>query len=106
MSNTDCNCPIARSLAVFGDRWSLIILRDLLFHNKKHFHEFSNSPEKISSNILTDRLRNLEADGLLESIVDDANKRRKIYLPTTKAQDLAPILQALATWGEKHSETK
>ena len=49
MSNPACNCPIARSLAVFGDRWSLIILRDLLFHNKKHFHEFSDSPEKISS---------------------------------------------------------
>ena len=103
MSNLDCNCPIASALAIFGDRWSLIILRDLLFHNKKHFHEFSESPEKISSNILTDRLRSLEADGLLQSIIDEENKRRKIYQPTQKAQDLAPILQALAVWGEKHS---
>jgi DNA-binding HxlR family transcriptional regulator len=99
----DCNCPIATSLQVFGDRWSLIVLRDVLFLGKRHFHEFSDSPERISSNVLSDRLKNLEAEELLVSEVDASDKRRKIYTPTQKAKDLAPILQALADWGMKYA---
>jgi DNA-binding HxlR family transcriptional regulator len=95
-------CPIAKSLKIFGDKWSLIILRDVLFDKKRHFHEFIQSSEKISSNILANRLKNLQAMKLLESKIDCNNKRVKVYTATEKAKDLEPLLIEMSKWGSKY----
>lgn len=98
-----CICPIAKMVGTLGDKWSLIILRDVLFNKKKHYGEFLDSPEKISTNILANRLKMMEKEKFLSSSIDQQNRRLKIYLPTQKAQDLEPVLKAAAEWGQKYS---
>jgi len=90
-------------VSTLGDRWSLIILRDILFNKKKHYNEFLNSPEKISTNILANRLKMMEKEKLLSSSIDQKNRRLKIYIPTQKARDLEPVLKAVEEWGQKYS---
>ncbi len=90
-------------VSTLGDRWSLIILRDILFNKKKHYNEFLNSPEKISTNILANRLKMMEKEKLLSSSIDQKNRRLKIYVPTQKARDLEPVLKAVEEWGQKYS---
>ena len=92
-------CPIVFSLDIFGDKWSLVILRDILLRNKSHFREFLASEEKIASNILSDRLESLLRDGLLTRKRDEANKSAAIYTPTKKALDLVPMIFELMRWG-------
>jgi DNA-binding HxlR family transcriptional regulator len=92
-------CPIAFSLDVFGDAWSLIVLRDVLFAGKSHFREFLTSKEKIASNILSARLEKLVSEGLLVRQNDPTNKSAIIYKPTNKALDLLPVLYSLMSWG-------
>ena len=96
-------CPIAKMVSSLGDKWSLIILRDILFSKKKHYGEFLDSPEKISTNILANRLKMMEKEKFLSSSIDQRNRRLKIYLPTQKARDLEPVLRAAAEWGQKYS---
>ena len=98
-----CICPIAKMVSTLGDKWSLIILRDILFNKKKHYGEFLESPEKISTNILANRLKMMEKEKFLSSSIDQQNRRLKIYLPTQKARDLEPVLRAAAEWGQKYS---
>ena len=98
-----CACPIANMVSTLGDRWSLIILRDILFNKKKHYNEFLNSPEKISTNVLANRLKMMEKEKLLSSSIDQKNRRLKIYIPTQKARDLEPVLKAVEEWGQKYS---
>ncbi|MDC1249103.1 helix-turn-helix transcriptional regulator [Planktomarina sp.] len=90
-------------VSTLGDRWSLIILRDILFNKKKHYNEFLNAPEKISTNILANRLKMMEKEKLLSSSIDQKNRRLKIYIPTQKARDLEPVLKAVEEWGQKYS---
>ena len=92
-------CPISYSLDLFGDRWSLLVLRDLILHGKTRFSEFQESDEKIASNILTNRLRRLEEHGILESQYDPMDARKKIYETTKKGLSLTPVLLELAAWG-------
>ncbi len=96
------NCPISFSLELFGDRWTLLILRDLILHGKTRFAEFQGSREKIASNILTDRLRRMEAQGLIARQTDPADARKKIYTATPKGQSLTPVLLEIAAWGAAH----
>lgn len=96
------DCPISYALDVVGDRWSLIVLRDLIFVRKRYFQEFLGSPEKIASNILASRLKLLEKAGLVTRAADAANARRVVYAPTAKALDLLPVLLELLLWGTKH----
>lgn len=93
-------CPVACSLDILGDRWTLLVLRDLL-DGKTRFSEFERSPEGIPTNILTDRLRRLEATGLLERIPSPTSSR-STYAPTERGRALRPVLLALATWGNAH----
>ena len=95
-------CPISCSLDVVGDKWTLLVLRDLL-DGKTRFSEFERSPEKIPTNILTERLRRLEATGLVERRKSPTSSR-SLYHPTTKGRDLRPVLLALAGWGNEHLE--
>jgi DNA-binding HxlR family transcriptional regulator len=96
------DCPISLALEAFGDRWSLLILRDLLLRERKHYQEFLNAEEKISTNILADRLTHLEELGIISKSNDPDNKKQSIYAPTKKGFDLLPILLELYRWSLKY----
>jgi DNA-binding HxlR family transcriptional regulator len=92
-------CPIARTLDVIGDRWTLLILRDLLIFNRTRFSEFLASLDGLSPNLLSQRLKQLEQDGLVERHLYSDHPPRMEYRPTEKGEALRPALEALATWG-------
>lgn len=94
-------CPVARTLDLVGDRWTLLVVRDLL-HGKRYFHEFRASPEGIATNILADRLKLLEEQGFVTRTRDDHDGRRARYEPTERAETLRPLLRAIAEWGLQH----
>jgi DNA-binding HxlR family transcriptional regulator len=92
------SCPISSALDIVGDKWSLVIIRDLLYFEKKTFKEFSNSLENIATNILADRLKALEEKGILTKNDVQDNKKTKHYKLTKKGLGLKPILQELGKW--------
>jgi len=96
------DCPISFALDFIGDKWTLIVLRDLVFSRKRYFQQFLDSNEKIASNILASRLKLLEKAGLVTREADPAHARRVIYAPTAKALDLTPVMLELLLWGTKH----
>ena len=102
MDNHRSYCPVNLALEVFGDKWSLIILRDIMFENKRHFQELRHSEEKIASNILTDRLNMLEKEGLITKVSDPTHKQKNIYNLTEKGIDLIPVFAGIAEWSVKH----
>ena len=95
-------CPISYSLDLFGDKWTLLVLRDVILHGKTRFAEFQSSAEKIASNILADRLRRLADEGLIAIDKDAADARQKIYSATEKGLSLTPVLLEIAAWGASH----
>ena len=97
-------CPVNMCLEVFGDRWSLLIVRDLMVRGYRTFKEFQESGEGIASNILADRLQRLEAAGILMSEPEPTDGRRINYRLTEKGIDLAPILLDLLIWGARHEQ--
>jgi DNA-binding HxlR family transcriptional regulator len=97
-------CPISCSLDLLGDRWSLLIVRDMVFVKKRFFKEFLSSDEGIATNILTDRLGRLEATGIITKRPDPANRRRVIYTLTEKGIALIPLLVELVCWGAIYDE--
>lgn len=96
------DCPVSYALEVLGDRWTLLIIRDLLFAGKQHYRQFLRSDEKIATNILADRLRRLEAAGIVEKGPDPKNRRAFLYELTRKGTDLAPALLELIRWAARH----
>jgi DNA-binding HxlR family transcriptional regulator len=98
-------CPVSISLERFGDRWSLLIIRDLMVRGFRTFKEFEESGEGIATNILADRLRNLETAGIITAEVEQTDGRRVNYRLTRKGVDLAPVLLELLIWGARHEET-
>jgi len=94
-------CPIATSLDLFGDRWTLVILRDLAM-GKSRFGEFLSSPEKIPTNILAARLSRLESSGLIEKHAYQNNPARFEYALTARGADLLPVMQAICKWANMH----
>lgn len=97
------NCPIACSLDILGDKWTLLVIRDMVFARKRYFREFLESAEGIASNILTDRLKRLEESGIVSRRSDPDNARQVIYELTEKGKDLIPALLELGRWGLKHN---
>ena len=95
-------CPINLSLEVFGDRWSLLIVRDMMFAGKRHFRELLQSEEGISSNILTERLGTLVAHGVLSKTADPTHRQKAIYSLTSMGIDLLPVVAQIGIWGRKH----
>jgi len=95
-------CPIAFGLDIFGDRWSLLVLRDLIFEGKSRFQDFLGSDEHISTNILAARLEQLACAGLIEKVADPLDGRRFSYAPTPKGLDLIPLLLEFVRWSGKH----
>jgi len=102
VKNPRSHCPIAYGLDIVGDRWTLLVLRDLIIARKRHFRDLLTSPEAIATNILTDRLKQLEAHGLITRRRDPGNARQLIYAPTAKGLDLLPMMLELARWAASH----
>jgi len=98
-------CPVSISLEQFGDRWSLLIIRDMMVRGHTTFKEFQESGEGISSNILADRLKALQAAGILMTEPEETDGRRMNYRLTQKGIDLAPVMLELLIWGAKHEPT-
>ncbi len=98
-------CPVSMSLEVFGDRWSLLIVRDLMVRGFRTFHDFANSGEGIATNILADRLRSLVGAGIIQAEADPRDGRRVNYRLTEKGIDLAPVMLDLLIWGAQHEDT-
>ena len=95
-------CPIAFGLDLFGDRWSLLVLRDVIFEGKSRFREFAESDEGIATNVLADRLERLVAAGLLAKRPDDRDARGWVYAPTRKGLDLVPTMLEIVRWSARY----
>lgn len=98
-------CPVSTALDVLGDKWSLLILRDMVFAGKSTYGEFLQSAEKIATNVLADRLAVLESQGILSKSVASDKKSKFTYRLTEKGVDTVPIIIALVQWGSKHGPT-
>ncbi len=95
-------CPISLSLEVLGDRWTLLIIRDMIFAGKRHFREFLQSDESVSSRTLAERLQTLQNEGILTRHDDPDHKLKAIYRLTEAGIDLLPLLAELGLWGSIH----
>lgn len=96
------HCPLNFTLELLGDRWSLLLLRDVLIVGKRRFSELLESPEGIATNILSERLQRLQTNALLQRRDDPDDARRAIYEPTEKALALLPAILELIRWGATH----
>jgi DNA-binding HxlR family transcriptional regulator len=97
-------CPVARTLDVIGDRWTILILRDLIVDGPRKFMDFQSSLARISPTTLSDRLKSLEEHGIVERRFYADHPPRAEYLLTLKGEDLRPILRAMRLWGDKHTK--
>jgi DNA-binding HxlR family transcriptional regulator len=88
-------CAIAKSISILGDKWSLLILRDVILHKKTRFKEFKNSKEKIATNILSNRLKSLMEEGLLEKLNPSGSKKSTRYIATTRGISTLPVIMEL-----------
>ncbi|MBS0198830.1 MAG: helix-turn-helix transcriptional regulator [Proteobacteria bacterium] len=95
-------CPISTALEIIGDRWTLLVVRDLMFAGKRHFREFLQSEEGISSNVLADRLNTLMENGLITRRDDPSHAQKAIYSLTRKGLDLLPLVVAMSEWTQKY----
>lgn len=95
-------CPIAYGLDFFGDRWSLLIVRDIALYGRHHFGEFETAPEGIATNILASRLKSLVRDGIVEKIRDPDHGSKRVYRLTQKGLDLLPVIVEIIIWSAKH----
>lgn len=98
------HCPINYGLEHFGDKWSLLIIRDLMFKGKRHYNEFFESDEKVSTSVLGARLRHLEASGIITKGADEVKKSRIKYSLTAKGIDMLPFMLDMISWSGKHDK--
>lgn len=103
-SKRKSDCAINFVLELFGDRWSLLIVRDLMFQGKHYYGEFLQSEEKISTNILADRLSLLERQGIVTKNVDPKHRSKNIYKLSAKGIDLLPVLIEFIIWSAKYDK--
>jgi len=96
------NCPLSRILDIIGDKWTLLVLREIVAFQKHTFKEIALMPEHIATNILTDRLNKLVQEGLITKSKSETNKLIYYYYPTVKAKDLLPAVMAMREWSEKY----
>ena len=95
-------CPIASGLDILGDKWSLVIIRDLIEHETRTYSQFGESPEGISTNILAARLKWLTSLGLIEHVDAQRSARNNAYQLTASGRDLRPVLEELGRWSQVH----
>lgn len=96
------SCPLTATLDVVGDRWMLVVLRDILIYGPVRFKDLSEAGEGIATNTLTDRLKRLESEGLIRSETYQERPRRVVYSATRKGVDLYPAMRALSEWGQRY----
>ena len=99
----DMHCPVARTLDIIGERWTILILRDLLLSGPRRFQDFERSLAGISPNTLSARLKRLEDHGIVERRFYEQHPPRAEYLLTDKGRQLAPVLKSLLEWGRNHT---
>jgi len=97
-------CPVAFGLDIFGDRWTLLVIREIMLRGKRTYSEFMEMEEEIATNILIDRLKSLEAEGLVDKTRDPENRRSFLYSLTKKGRDLAPVLLEIIIWSGEHDK--
>lgn len=100
--DTRSDCPVNLALEIFGDRWPLLVLRDVIFLGARHFRELLAGPERISSNILADRLAVLVEHGMLTKTDDPTHKQKVVYSLTERSIALVPVFAQLGIWGVRH----
>lgn len=98
-------CPLNASVEILGDRWSLLIIRDMMLRGFRSYKEFLQSYEGIATNILADRLQNLIAHGIITAERNPSDGRKLIYSLTPKGIDLAPVLTEMVLWAAQHEDT-
>jgi DNA-binding HxlR family transcriptional regulator len=99
-------CPLNASVEMLGDRWSLLIIRDMMLRGATTFKDFLSGFEKIATNVLADRLKRLESFGVIEKRKDERDGRKTNYELTQKGIDLAPVLTEMVLWAAEHEETE
>jgi DNA-binding HxlR family transcriptional regulator len=99
----DRRCPVARTLEIIGERWTILILRDLVRHGSRKFHDLEISLAGISPNTLSARLKTLEDGGIIRRQFYNEHPPRAEYALTDKGRELRPVLKTLKEWGEKHT---
>ena len=97
-------CPVARTLDIIGDRWTVLILRDLIREGPRRFQDLQRSLARVSPNTLSARLKTLEEHGIVERRLYEHHPPRAEYVLTAKGDELRPLLRALRQWGEKHTK--
>src|SRR3974390_3197958 len=102
-SQPDRRCPIVRTLDIVGDRWSILILRDLILEGPRKFSDFEQSLSGISPNTLSSRLKTLEQHGIVERRFYDQHPPRAEYVVTSRGRELRPILRTLRDWGQQYT---
>lgn len=101
------SCPLVHALDILGDRWTLLVVRDLVFKRRQHYQQFLEAGEGISTNILADRLARLCDAGIVTKVPDSTHGKRFIYALTEKGKALAPVMLELIAWSHDHDpETK
>jgi len=97
-----CQCPISSALDIIGDKWTLLIIRDMLFDHKTTFKDFSSSVESIATNILSSRLKLLEETGIVRKNKKEGNQKSNIYTLTEKGLGLLPIIAEITLWSDEN----
>jgi DNA-binding HxlR family transcriptional regulator len=105
ISEPRSGCPVSVSLEILGDRWSLLIIRDLMVRGYRFFKDFAQAGERIATNVLAERLHRLVAAGIISAEREKGDGRKISYRLTEKGIDLAPVLLELLIWGARHEET-
>lgn len=100
------DCPLNYGIEIFCDKWSLLIIRDLMFFGKRYYNEFLSSDEHIATNLLADRLAMLEKEKIIRKGKDAQHKQKIVYSLTEKGIDLLPVILAIGLWSEKHAPIK
>jgi len=95
-------CPVRFGMSQFGDKWSFLIIRDLMFKGRKYYHDFVEAGEGISTNVLANRLVDLESNGIISKSRDPVKGSRFIYTLTQKGVELMPMMLAMMDWAEKY----
>lgn len=100
------DCPLNYGIEIFGDKWTLLIIRDLMFFGKRHYNELLSSAEGIATNLLADRLAMLEKEKIIRKEKDSQHKQKIVYSLTEKGIDLLPVILTIGLWSEKHAAIK
>ena len=101
----DSGCLVAYGVDTFGDRWSLLVLRDIMLYGKRRYNEFLASNEQIATNVLASRLKHLESEGILSKERDPENRRSYVYSLTDKGIALAPVILEIIRWSSLHNSS-